>query len=177
MARVRFPEAVQTALNKLEQNPLGRQIAEWQRQVRVPILFNNLLGGPGGTAWFGRFIAFPESMKQYLEPDRLAHELVHCQQGFYIFGSLEHEREAYLVQYRILLENETDPGRRQYFQEVLAKLARGGQEAYDWIRTQGPYYQTFPIDNPRLWQVSRWWPQVRYALSVILPRLQGRLHG
>lgn len=175
MARLPSPAVVQTALHSLEQTPVGRQIAEWERQRQVPILFSNLLGGPGGAAWFGHFVAFPAYMQHSLEPDRLAHELVHCQQGWYIFGCLAHEREAYLVQYRILLENETDPGRRQYFQGVLDKLSRGGDAAYEWIKTQGPYYKTFPVENPRLWEVRKWWPQVAYALSVIIPRLQDRM--
>lgn len=168
-----YPQAVMDALAVMDQSPTGHAWAEYLRGSRVRVVFNDALGGPGGTVWFGWRIFFPTSMRTYLEPDRLAHELVHTTQGPYIFGSLEHERAAYGVQYRYLAETAPDDHARQFYLDIVHRLQAGGHPAYQWIIQQGPYYRHFPIHNPSLRQVSQWTPQIRYMLRVSRSRLKG----
>ncbi len=165
----RYAPAVETALQSLEETDLGGQLARWARETNQRIRFSNLLGGPGGAAWF-LSIYFPRSMMAYLEPDRLAHELVHRRQGANLFGCLEYEREAYLIQYRCRLEMNVYQAAREETERVISLLEAGGEAAYEWIKTQGDYYKTFPIHPPRIWEVTKWWPQVRYGLAQLLPR-------
>jgi hypothetical protein len=169
----RFPQAVVDALDVLDNTALGHAWANYLRRSRIQIMFYDSLGGPGGTAWFGRRIFFPRSMLTYLEPDRLVHELVHTTQGPYLFGALEHERAAYIVQYRYLAETMDQPSARDFYLDIVSGLHKGGQEAYDWVRQQGPYYHHFPIDNPMPWQVDKWWPQVKYAVAISRHRVRG----
>ncbi len=172
-SRYRFHQAVVDALGILDQSALGKAWADYLRQSRIQVVFSDTLGGPGGTTWLGKRIFFPTSMKTYLEPDRLVHELVHTTQAPYVFGSLEHERGAYIVQYRYLAEVQDDRRVRDLYLDVVSNLLRGDDDAYDWVKKQGPYYHSFPIDNPKLWQVKAWTPQVKYALSVSRARLKG----
>jgi hypothetical protein len=159
----------------LDQSEFGHAWAEYLRHSRIQIAFHDALGGPGGTTWLGWRVVFPNSMRTYLEPDRLVHELVHTTQGPYIFGSLEHERAAYIVQYRYLAETADARHARDFYHDIAANLQRGGDEAYAWVKEQGPYYHAFPIENPKLWQVRQWAPQVAYALNVAVPRLRGNV--
>lgn len=164
--RARYPQAVMDALAILDNSPTGRAWAEYLRASRVEVVFNDALGGPGGTAWFGWRICFPTSMRQRLEPDRLVHELVHTTQGPYLWGSLENERGAYIVQHRYLAEAAVEPVSRDVHMDIVAMLQRGGPEAYGWIQNLGPYYQHFAVNHPKPWQVRAWLPQARYALAV-----------
>lgn len=165
----RYAPAIEEALQALEATELGDQLARWARDTNQRIRFNNLLGGAGGAAWF-LSIYFPRSMMKYLEPDRLAHELVHRQQGAHLFGCLEHEREAYLIQYRCRLELDMYQAVREETERVIGLLEAGGEVAYEWIKTQGDYYKTFPPYPPKIWEMSKWWPQVRYGLSQLFRR-------
>ena len=176
MRRRRFHQAVVDALAVMDQSPTGHAWAEYLRTSRVRVVFHDALGGPGGTVWFGWRIVFPTSMRRYLEPDRLVHELVHTTQGPYLFGSLEHERGAYSVQYRYLAETATEDYARQFYLDIVDLLQAGGHPAYRWISQQGPYYRHFPIHHPGLRQVSQWTPQLRYMLRVSRARLKGDLH-
>lgn len=175
MPRYPYHQAVADALATLDQSPIGHAWAEYMRRKSVKVVFNDTLAGPGGTAWLGWRIFFPTSMRAYLEPDRLVHELVHTTQGPYLFGSLENERGAYSVQYRYLAEVAPTDHARDYYMEVVRLLQRGGQAAYDWIGQQGPYYKSFAIRHPKLWQVDRWLPQVKYALTVAGARSRGQV--
>lgn len=173
MGYYRFPQAVVDALAVLDQTALGHAWAEYLRASQIQVVFNDALGGPGGTVWLGGWVFFPTSMRYTLEPDRLVHELVHTTQGPYLFGTLENERGAYLVQYRYLAEATDRPDHRDWYMSIVNKLMRPTDEAYDFIRQQGPYYRSFPAEHPGLWQVRQWWPEVRYALSVAGSRTRG----
>lgn len=173
MGYYRYPQAVVDALDVLDNTALGHAWADYLRQSGIQIVFQDALGGPGGTTWLGQRIYFPRSMTAYLEPDRLVHELVHTTQGPYLFGALEHERGAYIVQYRYLAETRDDPAGRDFYMDVVRSLHKGDEAAYDWVRQQGPYYHSFPIENPMPWQVKQWWPQVKYAFSVSRSRVKG----
>ena len=154
------------ALDALDGTPTGHAWAEYLRTRRVQVVFSDALGGPGGTAWFGWRVYFPTSMRAYLEPDRLVHELVHTTQGPYLWGSLENERGAYIVQHRYLAEAAVEPTSRDFHMDIVTMLQRGGPQAYGWIQNLGPYYQHFAANHPKPWQVRAWLPQARYALSV-----------
>ena len=154
------------ALLALDETPTGHAWAEYLRASRLAIIFSNALGGPGGTAWFGWRICFPTSMLQYLEPDRLVHELAHTTQGPYLWGSLENERGAYIAQHRYLAEAALEPTSRDFHMGIVTMLQRGGPAAYRWIQDLGPYYQHFAVNHPKPWQVRAWLPQARYALAV-----------
>ena len=173
--RYRFPQAVEEALVVLDQSELGRVWANYLRESRIGVVFNSTLGGPGGTTWLGWRIYFPASMRTYLEPDRLVHELVHTTQAPYLFGSLEHERAAYIVQYQYLASVTGSPPSLDFYMDVVRNLQTGGDAAYDWIRERGPYYHSFPVENPRLRDVRAWAPQVRYAVSVSWQRARGNV--
>lgn len=169
----RYPQAVVDALAVLDQTAFGHAWAEYLRRSKVRVVFHDALGGPGGTVWFGWRIFFPTSMQKYLEPDRLLHELVHTTQGPYIWGTLENERGAYRLQYRYLAEATDIPDHRAYYMGIANKLSRPTDEAYEWIREQGPYYRTFPPDHPKIWQVKLWWPEIKYVFTVSGSRARG----
>ena len=166
MLRFPYPPAVMDALAVMDQTPIGHAWAEYMRARRIQVVFNDSLGGPGGTAWLGWRIFFPTSMRSSLEPDRLVHELVHTTQGPYLWGSLENERGAYIVQYRYLAETARDDGGRAFYLGIVTRLQASDESAYDWIRERGPYYAHFATHHPKIWQANLWLPQVRYALAV-----------
>jgi hypothetical protein len=167
-----YAATVQDAFRVLAELDVTSELARWAQEERVPVYFNNLLGGTGGFAYLG-MVFFPVWMQEGLEPERLAHELTHCQQGLYFFGCLENERGAFIVQKKCELELARRANRdTSAIQQALTLLEQGGQAAYDWIYAQGDIYKTFPPTEPFLWEVDKWLPQVRYVLSHILPASQ-----
>ncbi|MDP3047371.1 MAG: hypothetical protein Q8O07_07830 [Chloroflexota bacterium] len=101
----------------------------------------------------------------------MAHELVHVRQGITLFGSIDSEREAYVVQCQVELEllmrQRPVPRNEVRRREAdLRTLERSPESAKAWILARGPYYGQFPDTRPRWWQLRRWWPQVRFALKT-----------
>lgn len=142
---------------------------------RTRIVVSPLWAGAGGSAVFNR-VNLPnwalDAPRWHLAAI-LAHELVHVRQGIRFFGSIDTEREAFVVQRKVeieLLKRErpqpaADIARRQ---EDIRVLESGFAEARAWIIRQGPMYTWFPDRQPRWWQVTRWWPQVWQALKFAI---------
>ena len=88
-------------------------------------------------------------------------------------GSIDTEREAYIVQRKVEIEllkrqspRPTEEIERR--QDDIRVLESGFGPARDWILKQGPMYARFPDELPRWWQVTRWWPQVGHAIRLAL---------
>jgi hypothetical protein len=162
---------VDEALRVLDGIQAANGLGELSRHTHVVV--SRLWAGAGGSALWRRVNLRPEAVEW--PPERLAsllaHELVHVRQGVLLFGSIDSEREAFIVQCRVDLEllgrqrpvplNEV---RRR--EADLRALERSPESAKKWILARGPYYSQFPDTQPHWWQVRRWWPQVGYALRT-----------
>ena len=158
------------ALKELQSAPGLYELA-----CKTKIGISKLWAGAGGSALFHRVWLPPwalgDNCSLYELTWRLAHELTHVKQGILFFGSLDTEREAYIVQCRVQAEllKRQRPVPRQELARVeagLRALQGGSASAKFWILRQGPYYANFPDTQPRLWQVNKWWPQVAYAVRA-----------
>jgi hypothetical protein len=150
------------------------------RQTSIDI--SKLWAGKGGSALFRRVWLPPwvrdDACSIYELTWRVAHELMHVQQGIFVFGSLESEREAYITQCRVQLEmlQRQIPAPRDEIVAVgadLRTLESSFAAAKVWILKEGPYYAYFPDAQPRFWQVTEWWPQVWHALMSVRRNGQG----
>ena len=162
---------IDEALNVLGGVQAASGLHELGRHTRVVV--SRLWAGAGGSALWRR-VNLPPSALEW-PPERLApllaHELVHVRQGITLFGSIDSEREAYIVQCQVELEllmrQRPVPRNEVRRREAdLRTLERSLESAKAWILARGPYYGQFPDTRPRWWQVRRWWPQVRYALGM-----------
>jgi hypothetical protein len=162
---------VDDALELLRDLKSAAELYELGRRTRVVV--SGLWAGPGGSALWRRVnlplgsLDWPAERLAAL----LAHELVHVRQGITLFGSVDTEREAFIVQCRVELEllNRRRPVPRNEVRRReadLRTLERNPESAKAWILARGPYYGQFPDARPRWWQVRKWWPQVRYALKT-----------
>lgn len=140
---------------------------------RTGVVVSRFWAGAGGSALLRRVNLPPGALDWPL--DRLAailaHELVHVRQGITIFGSIDTEREAYIVQCRVemelLLRQSPVPRNEIRRREAdLKTLERSPEAAKKWILARGPYYGQFPDTQPHWWQVRKWWPQARFALKT-----------
>jgi hypothetical protein len=139
---------------------------------RTRVVVSRLWSGAGGSALWRRVNLPPGALSWPVErlAVLLAHELVHVRQGIVLFGSIDSEREAYIVQSRVELELLSR--RKPYpLNEVrrreadLKTLERSAEAAKLWIVARGAYYRQFPDTQPRWWQVRQWWPQVGFAVK------------
>jgi hypothetical protein len=140
---------------------------------KTRVVVSRVWAGAGGSALWRRVNLPPGALEWPV--DRLAailaHELVHVRQGIMLLGSMDTEREAYIVQCRVemelLLRQQPVPRNGVRRREAdLKALERSPESAKKWILAKGPYYAQFPDAQPQWWQVRRWWPQVRYALKT-----------
>jgi hypothetical protein len=162
---------IQEALNILRGAKSAEGLYELGQNTRLVV--SRLWAGAGGSALLRRVNLPPPALEW--PPERLAsllaHELVHVRQGVTIFGSIDSEREAYIVQCRVELEllmrRRPVPRNEVRRREAdLRTLERSPESAKKWILARGPYYGQFPDTRPHWWQVRKWWPQVRYALRT-----------
>ena len=171
-AEVLDPRArIEQALEVLRDVPSAEGLCELGQQTRVVV--SRLWAGRRGSALWRR-VNLPAWAVEW-PPERLApllaHELVHVRQGITLFGSMDSEREAYIMQCRVemdlLLRQRPVPRNEVRRREAdLRNLEKSPEAAKAWIVARGPYYSQFPDTRPRWWQVRRWWPQVRYALTT-----------
>jgi hypothetical protein len=164
-------EAIARALATLSTVSAAEGLADLALHTRIVV--SPLWAGVGGSAIFRRVNLPPRALDLpiWQLASLLAHELVHVRQGIRFFGSIDTEREAFLVQRRVELEllgrqNPLPLDEIWHRQNDLKVLERSFESAKAWIVSQGPSYARFPDEQPRWWQVSRWWPQVAYALRT-----------
>jgi hypothetical protein len=162
---------IDQALDVLRDMPSAGELYELGRRTRVVV--SRTWAGAGGSALLRRVNLPPSALEWSTErlASLLAHELVHVRQGITLFGSLDTEREAFIVQCKVELEL-MSRGRPAPHNEIkrreadLRTLERSPESAKKWILAKGPYYDKFPDTRPHWWQVRLWWPQVRYALTT-----------
>jgi hypothetical protein len=162
---------IEQALDVLRDTQSAGELYELGRRTRVVV--SRLWAGAGGSALWRRVNLPPGALEWPAErlAALLAHELVHVRQGITLLGSIDTEREAYIMQCRVELEllNRRRPVPRNEVRRQesdLRTLERSPESAKKWILARGPYYGQFPDARPPWWQVRKWWPQVRYALKT-----------
>ncbi len=162
---------IDQSLEVLRDVPSAEGLCELGKHTKVVV--SRLWAGAGGSALWRRVNLPPWALEW--SPERLApllaHELVHVRQGITLFGSMDSEREAYIMQCRVemdlLLRQRPVPRNEIRRREAdLRTLERSPESARKWIVARGPYYGQFPDTRPHWWQVGKWWPQVRYALKT-----------
>ena len=140
---------------------------------RTSIVVSPLWAGAGGSAVFNR-VNLPRwamDAPRWQLAALVAHELVHVRQGIRFFGSIDTEREAYIVQRKVeieLLKRQKPQPENEILcrQDDIRVLESGFGPAREWICKQGPLYARFPDELPKWWQVTRWWPQVGHAIRL-----------
>jgi hypothetical protein len=164
----RWAGRIAEALGLLRDSPAAGDL--WTLAVKTPVVVSDLWAGPGASALWRRVYLSRRTMDLQTEDlaALLAHELVHVRQGIWFYSSIEAEREAYLVQTRVLLgllgHRVPPPEAEIAAAQADLQALQTNSRARAWIVARGPSYRWFPERQPRIWQVTQWWPQVREAV-------------
>jgi len=153
-------------LQRIQDTDAGRAA---MARVR-PIIFAGRLPGQwwGALTWRPLILVNP-SLAGNAESlmDALAHEYGHClfqvSIGSRIVDSLEQERTAEHLKASIWVERRgrEDP---EYDKQAGWILEQPLESVYERIRGWGSFYARLPEQQPRWYEVKKWWPVIRYWL-------------